>query len=159
MNQVRFDFQIRRETAKEQHLPTGTHRRPAAGRHLHAIEETVPATAHPHNNMDRYGTGVHRCRLHPGVRLVRHGRLARRLRYDLLRRGQRDLLTALRLRHEVHRKGADHHLRRHRAHGAANMVVAVEATSRQSDRLLHRLRTLGCRRFRLADASQWLVSK
>lgn len=103
--------------------------------------------------MDRYGTGLHRSRLHPSVRLVRFGHPISRLRHDMFRRRQRHLQFTLRIRHEVHRQETNHGVGRHSPYSSGSLVPNLETPSVESGGLLHRIGTVGCRRRRVADAS------
>lgn len=77
-----------------------------------------------------------------------------RIRDDLFRRRERDMLALVRYHNEVHwtvpadgtwlRRPSDTHLDPHR----------VETSSQQSQVVLHHIGTLGSRRRRLADANE-----
>lgn len=89
-----------------------------------------------------------------GLRILRPGHPFRRIRDDLLRRGERDLLAAVRHHHEVHRTAAadgaglrrplDPHMDPHR----------VAASPQQPQVVLHHIGTLGRWRRRVADPNE-----
>jgi len=89
-----------------------------------------------------------------GVRILRPGHSVRRVRDDMLWRGQRDMLAAVRHHNEVHRKTS--------ADGAGLRCPLdthmdpdrVAAPSQQPQAVFHHIGTVGRRRRRLADSNE-----
>jgi hypothetical protein len=78
-----------------------------------------------------------------GLRIMRFGNPPNRLRYDLLRRCQRNLFGRLWIHHEIHRKILNHHVRNSRAHGNLQLLAVLATSSRTSFDFLRDLWTLG----------------
>lgn len=87
-----------------------------------------------------------------GVHFLRARRAQSRLRNDLLRSGERVLLFGLRILNEIRRQTAAHGAGRHRSCQPCRRATPLEAAPRESLRFLHRFRSLGSRRRRVADA-------
>lgn len=78
-----------------------------------------------------------------GLRIVRTGHTVGWIRDDLLRRCERCLLATVRHHNEVHRTFAVDGARFHRTLDAHMDSHRVEASSEQSQVVLHHIRTVG----------------
>jgi len=90
-----------------------------------------------------------------GVRVLRPGHSIRRLRDDMLWRGQRNMLAVVRYHYEVHRKTAADGAGFHRPLDTHMDPDRVAAPSQQPQTVLHHIGTVGRRRRRLADSNEW----
>jgi len=90
-----------------------------------------------------------------GVRVLRPGHSIRRVRDDMLWRGQCNMFAAVRHHNEIHRKTAADGVGFRRSLDTHMDPDRVAATSQQPQTVLHHIGTVGRRRRRLADTNEW----
>lgn len=89
-----------------------------------------------------------------GVRVLRPGHSICRVRDDMLWRGQRNMLAAIRHHNEIHRTTAADGAGFRRPLDTHMDSDRLAAPSQQSQTVLHHIGTMGSRRRRLADSNE-----